>query len=319
MNSEIVSSETVRARLSIAVPLFNEEAGVPELINRLRAVLDGLEGTGHEVILVDDGSSDNTKQSVHQLIKGDSRFCLLALSRNFGHQAAVTAALDHCEGDYIAVIDGDLQDPPEAIPLLFAEAKNGFDVVFVQRQDRKESPLLRLCYATFYRVLRSLSDTEIPLDAGDFSIMTRRVVEQLRANREHRRFIRGLRAWIGFRQKGIALPRDARKHGESKYSWYKLIKLAADGVFSFSTTPIRAATVVGFFATVSSSLYAFYAILERIFLGTSPKGFTAIVVLISFFFGLQVIILGIIGEYIGRIYEEVKGRPLYIVDDLRRG
>ena len=309
----------MNARLSIAVPLFNEEAGVAELVTRLRSVLEQLEGDGHEVILVDDGSSDNTKAVLTSLIEGDERFCIIGLSRNFGHQAAVTAALDHCEGDFVAVIDGDLQDPPEAIPTLFDEAKKGFDVVFVQRQDRKESPLLRFCYATFYRILRSLSDTEIPLDAGDFSLMSRRVVEQLRSNREHRRFIRGLRAWIGFKQKGIALPRDARKHGESKYSWYKLIRLAADGVFSFSTTPIRVATVIGVIATASSALYALYVILERIFLGTSPKGFTAIVVLISFFFGLQVIILGIIGEYIGRIYEEVKGRPLYIVDDLRRG
>lgn len=307
------------ARLSIAVPLFNEEAGVPELVNRLRSVLDELEGTDHEVILVDDGSSDNTKELVHQLIKGDSRFCLISLSRNFGHQAAVTAALDHCDGDYIAVIDGDLQDPPEAIPLLLAEVQNGFDVVFVQRQDRKESPLLRLCYATFYRLLRSLSDTQIPLDAGDFSIMSRRVVEQLRVNREHRRFIRGLRAWIGFRQKGIALPRDARKHGESKYSWCKLIRLAADGVFSFSTTPIRAATVVGILATVSSTVFVVYAIFVRIFLGTSPSGFTAIIALMTFFFGLQVMILGIIGEYIGRIYDEAKGRPLYIIDYRQRG
>lgn len=309
----------MNARLSIAVPLFNEEAGVAELVTRLRSVLEQLEGDGHEVVLVDDGSSDNTKAVLTSLTEGDERFCIIGLSRNFGHQAAVTAALDHCEGDFVAVIDGDLQDPPEAIPTLFDEAKKGFDVVFVQRQDRKESPLLRFCYATFYRILRSLSDTEIPLDAGDFSLMSRRVVEQLRSNREHRRFIRGLRAWIGFKQKGIALPREARKHGESKYSWYKLIRLAADGVFSFSTTPIRVATVIGVIATASSALYALYVILEKLFLGTSPKGFTAIVVLISFFFGLQVIILGIIGEYIGRIYEEVKGRPLYIVDDLRRG
>ena len=305
--------------LSIAVPLYNEQTVVPELIARLRRTLDGLEGTSSEVILVDDGSSDRTREALHDAIGADERFCVIALSRNFGHQAAITAALDHCSGDFVVALDGDLQDPPEAIPLLLSEAQSGFDVVFVQRQERKESTFLRFCYAAFYRFLCAVSDTPIPLDTGDFSIMTRRVVEQLRLNREHRRFVRGLRAWVGFRQKGISLPRDARQHGNSKYTWYKLLTLAADGVFSFSTIPIRIATTVGLVATTSSTLFVGYAILERILLGTSPKGFTAIVVLLTFFFGLQVILLGIVGEYVGRIYEEVKARPLYIIDYQKRG
>lgn len=306
-------------KLSIAVPLFNEESVVPELVARLRAIIDSLDGDQHEVVLVDDGSSDRTREVVLHCIKGDSRFCILGLSRNFGHQAAITAALDHCEGDYVVVLDGDLQDPPEAIPELLSEARAGFDVVFVRRQNRKESLPLRLCYGAFYRLLWHLAEFPIPLDAGDFSIMSRRVVEHLRGNREHRRFVRGLRAWIGFRQKGISLSREARRHGDSKYSWYKLLRLAADGVFSFSTTPIRMATALGVLSTIISAAYVLYAVFVRILVGQSPSGFTAIVVLMTFFFGLQVMLLGILGEYVGRIYEEVKGRPLYIVDSLQRG
>lgn len=306
-------------KLSIAVPLFNEEDVVPELVARLRTVVESLDGNAHEVVLVDDGSTDRTRDVVVDCIKGDTRFCLVVLSRNFGHQAAVTAALDHCEGDYVVVLDGDLQDPPEGIPELLSEAQSGFDVVFVRRQQRKEAWPLRLCYGAFYRLLWYLTEVPIPLDAGDFSIMSRRVVEHLRLTREHRRFVRGLRAWVGFRQKGISLSRAARRHGDSKYSCYKLLCLAADGVFSFSTAPIRIATALGVLSTILSTAYALYAVLVRIVVGQSPSGFTAIVVLMTFFFGLQVMLLGILGEYVGRIYEEVKGRPLYIVDFLRRG
>lgn len=305
--------------VSICVPLFNEEAVVPELIGRIRAVLDALVGGPHEVIIVDDGSTDRTREVVHTHINGDARFVLVCLSRNFGHQAAVTAALDQSVGDLVIVLDGDLQDPPEFVPRLIEEVSNGYDVVYVQRQDRKESWLLRTCYGIFYRILKLLAEFPIPLDAGDFCIMRRRVVEVLRANREHRRFVRGLRAWSGFRQKGVLLSRDARKHGRTKYSLARLIRLAADGIFSFSTVPIKFATLVGACATGFSSLFVLYAILVRIWLGESPSGFTAIITLVTFFFGLQVMALGIIGEYVGRIYEEVKNRPLYLIDSVSRG
>jgi dolichol-phosphate mannosyltransferase len=251
--------------------------------------------------------------------QGDSRFILISLSRNFGHQAAVTAALDQSSGDVVVVLDGDLQDPPEFIPRLIEEANAGYDVVYVQRQDRKESLLLRACYAAFYRILGVLAEFPIPLDAGDFCIMTKRVVAVLKSNREHRRFVRGLRAWAGFRQKGVTLARDARKHGRTKYSLTRLVRLAADGVFSFSTVPIRFATLVGTMATVLSTLFVVYAIFARVWLGESPSGFTATITLMTFFFGLQVMVLGVIGEYVGRIYEEVKARPLYLIESVTRG
>jgi dolichol-phosphate mannosyltransferase len=300
--------------ISVAIPVFNEAAVVPHLLARLRAVLDALPGGPHQMVFVDDGSSDATVEMLALEAQKDPRILVVALSRNFGHQTALTAALDHATGDVTVVMDADLQDPPEALPSFLAEFAKGFDVVYAQRVDRKEGLLLRLSYFFFYRLISKLSALDLPLDAGDFGLMSRRVVEQLRRTPEHHRYLRGLRRWVGFRQTGVVVERSARAAGTSKYSPAKLLKLALDGIFAFSTVPLRAAALLGAFAVMASSLYGLYALYVKIFLDQSPRGFTALVLVVIFLSGLQLVFLGLLGEYLGRVYEEVKGRPLYIVD-----
>jgi dolichol-phosphate mannosyltransferase len=301
--------------VSTAIPVFNEAAVVPYLMARLRAALDTLPGGPHQMVFVDDGSSDATVEMLAVEAQQDPRILVVALSRNFGHQTALTAALDHVTGDVTVVMDADLQDPPEALPLFLAEYAKGFDVVYAKRvDDRKEGLPLRLSYFLFYRLISKLSALDLPLDAGDFGLMSRRVVEQLRRTPEHHRYIRGLRRWVGFRQTGVVVERSARAAGTSKYSPTKLLKLAFDGIFAFSIVPLRAAALLGVLAVVASSLYGLYSLYVKLFLDQSPRGFTALVLIVIFLSGLQLMFLGVMGEYLGRVYEEVKGRPLYIVD-----
>jgi dolichol-phosphate mannosyltransferase len=300
--------------VSTAIPVFNEAAVVPQLLARLRAALDALPGGPHQMVFVDDGSSDATVEMLAAEARQDPRILVVALSRNFGHQTALTAALDHVTGDVTVVMDADLQDPPEALPLFLAEYAKGFDVVYAQRVDRKEGLLLRLSYFLFYRLISKLSALDLPLDAGDFGLMSRRVVEQIRRSPEHHRYIRGLRRWVGFRQTGVVVERSARAAGTSKYSPAKLLKLAFDGIFAFSIVPLRAAALLGVLAVAASSLYGLYSLYVKLFLDQSPRGFTALVLIVIFLSGLQLMFLGVMGEYLGRVYEEVKGRPLYIVD-----
>ena len=249
----------------------------------------------------------------------DPRLVVVGLSRNFGHQAALTAALDFVSGDVIVVMDGDLQDAPEAIPEMLARYQEGYDVVYVKRVQRKEGLALRLCYWVFYRLAARMSSVELPLDAGDFGLMSYRVVEQLRGMREQHRYLRGLRSWVGFRQIGIEVERAARAHGETKYSALKLLKLASDGLFAFSAVPLRMAAVVGALAMAASSAFALYSIVAKFLFSTTPRGFTALIVVATFLAGVQLFFLGVIGEYVGRIYEESKGRPLYVVGSILRG
>ncbi len=300
-------------RLSIAVPLYNEEAVLPELLRRTCAVLDELPGGPHEMVFVDDGSTDRTLAMLEEAAGEDSRLVVVTLSRNFGHQLALTAALDHVSGDATVVIDGDLQDPPEAIPLLVGKFQQGYDVVYAQRVKRKESLWLRLCFFIFYRLLAALSDIQLPLDAGDFGLISRRVVDQLRAMKEHHRYVRGLRSWVGFRQTGIQIERAERHAGESKYSVWKRIKGAVDGLFAFSIVPLRAAVLLGSAVIFLALLYAAYAVYAKFVLHLSLPGFTALILSIIFMSGVILFFLGIIGEYLGRIYEEIKARPLYVV------
>jgi glycosyltransferase involved in cell wall biosynthesis len=309
---------TTGLRLSVAIPLHNEESGLPELLRRLGAVLDTVPGRPHEMVLVDDGSTDRTLALLQAAARADERLVVVALSRNFGHQAALSAALDFVTGDVIVAMDGDLQDRPEAIPALLARHLEGFDVVYVQRVKRKESWPLRLSYFLFYRVLDSLSDTRIPLDAGDFALMSRRVVDELRAAPEHHRYLRGLRSWVGFRQTGLVVERDERFAGTTNYSPLKLLKLASDGLFSFSVVPLRAASMVGLVAILVSAAYSIFTLYAKIFLHRAPAGFTSLMLFMSFFAGVQLFFLGIIGEYIGRIYQETKRRPLYVVGSVTR-
>ena len=300
--------------VSVAIPVYNEAQVIPALLSRLRAVFDGLPGGPHQMVFVDDGSSDATVELLAAEAQLDPRILVVALSRNFGHQTALTAALDHVTGDVAVVMDADLQDPPEAIPLFLGEHAKGYDVVYAQRVDRKEGLLLRFSYFLFYRLISKLSALDLPLDAGDFGLMSRRVVEQLRRSPEHHRYIRGLRRWVGFGQTGIVVERAARAAGTSKYSPAKLLKLAFDGIFGFSIVPLRAAALLGALAVVASSLFGLYSLYVKLFLDRSPQGFTALVLAVIFLSGLQLVFLGVIGEYLGRVYEEVKGRPLYIVD-----
>ena len=298
--------------VSLAIPLYNEEAVVPELLSRTTKVLDSLPGGPHEIVLVDDGSSDRTLELVAAAAEHDPRVVVVGLSRNFGHQTALAAALDYVTGDVTVLMDGDLQDPPEAIPQLLDLHREGYDVVYVRRTNRKEAWWLRACYYIFYRLLSALSSIQLPLDAGDFGLMSRRVVDEIRRMPEHHRYLRGMRTWVGFRQIGIAMERPARHAGRTKYSPLRLLKLASDGIFAFSIVPLRAASIAGALAIGLSFLFSLYSLYAKFWLH-SPQGFTALILAITFLFGINLFFLGIIGEYVGRIYEEAKARPHYVV------
>jgi len=305
---------TVPLRLSIAIPVYNEETTLSELLRRIQTILDNIPGGPHEIVFVDDGSRDSTPDILEDAARRDQRIVVISLSRNFGHQAALTAALDNVTGDATVVMDGDLQDAPEVIPQFVEHYQRGYDVVYAQRIDRKESLLLRLCYFVFYRLMAALSDTKLPLDSGDFGLMSRRVIDRIRAMPEHHRYLRGMRSWVGFRQMGLPVERDQRHSGKSKYSFLGLLKLASDGIFAFSIFPIRAAALFGLTAMVLCMLYVAYALYAKLFLHVSPQGFTALIVTVTFLAGVQLFFVGVIGEYVGRIYEECKARPLYVID-----
>jgi glycosyltransferase involved in cell wall biosynthesis len=306
-------------RISVAIPLHDEELVFPELIRRVGTVLHAMPGGPHEIVLVDDGSEDRTFELMRDAAARDSRVVGVRLSRNFGHQAALTAALETVSGEVVVVMDGDLQDRPEEIPRFLAEYEQGYDVVYAQRTERKESLALRAAYFTFYRVLNRLSELEVPVDSGDFALLSRRVVDELNLLPERHRYLRGLRTWVGFRQTGIPVERDRRAGGEPSYTTGGLLRLAFDGIFAFSVTPLRAAWILGAVASGAASIYALWAVFERLFLGTSPQGFTALIVAITFFAGIQLLFLGLIGEYLGRVYDEAKSRPHFVISEVVRG
>ena len=301
-------------RVTIAVPIHNEEEVLPELLRRVLAVLDQTPGGPHEFLLVDDGSRDGSMRILEEAASRDPRVRVVVLSRNFGHQAAVSAAFDHATGDVMMVMDGDLQDAPEALPILLGRLDEGYDVVYVRRAQRKESVWLRASYHLAYRLIASLSKLALPVDAGDFALLSRRAVDAVRALPERQRYLRGLRSWVGFRQTGEVIERHARAAGESKYSVGALVALALDGTFAFSTAPLRFIGALGGMVLMFAGLFSLYAIVVRVVLGQSPQGFTALTVLVTVIGGMILISLWIIGEYVGRIYEEVKRRPVYLVD-----
>ena len=303
-------------RLSIGIPVYNEEAVIPELLARLLPVLDSLPGGPHEVVFVDDGSTDATRQLLKDAARRDSRLTVVALSRNFGHQSAFCAALDHTTGDAVVLMDGDLQDEPEVISELLRHHEAGADVVFARRASREEGLLLRFCYRLFYRVMSRLSEVDLPLDTGDFALLGGRVVTALRELPEHQRYLRGLRAWVGFKQVGVDVQRRARFAGKPKYTTWKLLKLAIDGICSFSIVPLRAASITGLVAIMLSVAFSLYAVYMRLVVGAVPVGFTANLVIMTFLSGVQLLFLGIIGEYSGRVYGEAKRRPAYVVAEI---
>lgn len=308
-------------KLSIVVPCYNEEAVLPELFARLGAVASSW-GMDYEVICVDDGSQDRTWELLQAQHETDPRWRAISFARNFGHQTAVSAGLFYTGGDAAVVIDADLEDPPEEIVRLLEKWHEGYDVVYAVRQKRKEGLLKRLCYWIFYRLMARLVAFEVPLDSGDFCLISRRVVQTINAMPERNRFVRGLRAWSGFRQIGVTYERAARFAGTPKYTFKKLFKLATDGLFSFSTVPLRAATYLGLSVSGLAFFGVVFTLVQKVFseqfsrIGLAPSpGFPTIVVSVLFLGGIQLICLGILGEYIGRIYEEVKGRPLWLLRD----
>ena len=270
--------------------------------------------------MVDDGSMDNTWNILKDLHEKDPRWKAFSFSRNFGHQIAVSAGLHYAKGDCIVVMDADLQDPPEEIQRFLIKRLEGYDIVYAIRQNRKENLLIKLCYKIFYRLLGKVGAIKIPLDSGDFCLMDKKVVEHLKLMPERSRFVRGLRAWVGFKQVGLTYDREGRAAGRPQYTLTRLIKLASDGIFSFSTVPLRIMTYIGLIVSTLSILGAFFSLLQRVFSGFFSKfglapvpGYATTVISIFFIGGIQLISLGILGEYIGRIFEEVKNRPLWIV------
>jgi len=309
-----VSEAATRPSVSVVVPIFNEEETLEALYRRLHQVLDaGAEA--YEVIFVNDGSRDGSEDLLREFHRRTPAFKTINFSRNFGHQVAVTCGLDHAAGDAIIVMDGDLQDPPEVLPALIERWREGYEVVYAVRQGRKENVFKRAAYKAFYWILHRVSYLDIPLDSGDFSLVDRRVVEVLRAMPERNRFVRGLRTWAGFRQIGYEYAREARYAGESKYSLGKLLKLAFDGLVSYSYVPLRLVSNVGLLVSGSALAYMGYLLLARLFGDVPIQGWTSTVVIELFLGGVQLLSLGVIGEYVGRIFEEVKQRPHYIVRD----
>lgn len=299
--------------ISVVIPVYNEADGLPELRDRLTQVLENA-FSSFEVILVDDGSQDASRQLMAEFHKKDSRFKALFLSRNFGHQTAITAGLMHALGQTVAIMDADLQDPPEVLPQFADTLKAGYDVVYGVRRKRKEGLFKRMAYYVFYRLLNKLSDYSMPLDSGDFCLMTRQIVTHLNNMQEGHRYLRGLRAWAGFRQVGHEYERDSRFAGKSKYTLGKLFNLALDGMISFSAIPVRFIIQFGFLTAVTSFVVGLaYLVLRLLDIGTWPSGFATLFLLISFLGGIQLITIGMIGEYVARVHLEVKKRPLFLV------
>ena len=305
--------------LSLVIPCYNEGRVLPMLKERLLRSLPELK-LSWEVILVDDGSRDDTFGQLAAMHAADARFKVISFSRNFGHQTAVFAGLSHAQGEFVAVMDADLQDPPEFVATGIAKLKEGYDVVYAVRRQRKENLFKRTGYALFYRLLKLIAEIEIPLDSGDFCVMRQCVVSALRTMPERDVFLRGLRAWSGFRQTGLEYERHARAAGDTKYPLHKLVRLAMDGVLAFSAFPLRMATYLGFVSLAVSLGAAVVLLLWKIFdfkmFGHYPAevpGWTSIVCLVLFMGGMQFLILGVMGEFIGRIYNEVKQRPRWII------
>ena len=301
-----------RPELSVVLPICNEEENIPALHKRLTAVMRS-EGVSYEIIFVDDGSTDGSPAQMRWLTTCDPSVRVVELARNFGHQVAISAGLDFAEGNAVIVMDADLQDPPEVLPEFIAGWRAGNDVVYAIREHRQESWPKRAAYTTFYRMLRKVANVDIPLDSGDSCIMDRRVVDLLRSMPERNRFVRGIRSWVGLRQVGLPYERHARHAGRPKYTFGHLMLLALDGFISFSHMPLRVASLLGLGISALSFLLAAFYFVKRLTTGLTPPGFATLVVAIFFLAGIQLITIGVVGEYIGRIFDEVKQRPLYVV------
>lgn len=302
------------ALLSVVVPCFNEEAVIGETTARLIAQADRLDGIAVELIFVDDGSRDDTFRLLEEIAAREPRVKILSFARNFGHQIAVTAGIDAARGDAVVLIDADLQDPPEVIAQMVAKWREGFDVVYGTRTERPgESMFKRATAKGFYRLLNRLSDIPIPIDTGDFRLMSRRVVDTLRAMPERDRFVRGMVSWVGFRQTALPYRRAERFAGQTKYPLRKMLGFAADGLLSFSTKPLQLSIGLGLVSSAVAFAGIVYALVVRLFTDRWVEGWAGLFIAVLFMGGIQLITVGILGEYVGRIYHEVKRRPLYVV------
>lgn len=311
--------------ISIVIPIYNEQENIDQLYRRLTDASPSWQDD-YEIVLVDDGSSDRSLEMMQAYAAKDSHIRVVQLSRNFGHQAAISAGLHVSKGDAVVVMDGDLQDPPEELHRFFDKWREGYEVVYAIRTKRKEGLFKRISYKLFYRLLYWISEIEIPLDSGDFCVMDRKVVDTLKNYMpEQNRFVRGLRAYAGFKQVGVKYERHSRAAGEVKYTFGKLLQLALNGLFNFSVKPLKLATYLGFLISIPSFLVGIFFIAHRLlgfkFLGHTPSetpGLATLAVGMFFIFGIILVILGILGEYVGRIYYEVKKRPFYIISEVHQ-
>lgn len=306
--------------ISVVAPCYNEEPNVREFVRRVSGVLEGL-GLQYEIILVDDGSRDGTYEAAVEIARANSAVSVIRFSRNFGHQAAVTAGMDHARGKAVVLIDGDLQDPPEVIGEMVAKWREGYEVVYGQRKTREGETWFKLFTANlFYRLLRFMTDKSIPADTGDFRLMDRVALEAMNRMRERHRFIRGMVSWVGFRQTPVMYDRKARRAGTTKYPFWKMFLFAIDAITSFSVLPLRLITLFGVVTIAAAVVMGLVVLWVRIFMpGYFIPGFPVLTLLLLFFGGAQLFSVGVIGEYLGRIYEEIKGRPLYIVRSIYGG
>jgi len=308
-----VRKQSKRVTISIVAPVFNEIELLPEFYRRVSAVMEEM-GESWELLLVDDGSTDGSTDVIRDLAGEDKHVRPVIFSRNFGHQIAITAGLDYSQGDAVVILDADLQDPPEAIPELAAKWREGYEVVYGVRAEREGETLFKkLTAAIFYRVINRITDVEIPLDTGDFRLLDRKAADTLRSMREKHRFPRGMAAWVGFRQIGVKYKRAARTAGETKYPFRKMLRLALNAITGFSYFPLQIATYLGFFCAGLSALAIPVVIAFRLAGSQAFFGQATTLIAVLFLGGVQLISLGILGEYLGRIYDETKGRPLYIV------
>jgi polyisoprenyl-phosphate glycosyltransferase len=304
-----------RPEYSLVVPVYDEAETIPELVRRLGDLVGKLDGDA-EVILVDDGSSDGSYELMRAAREADPRFKLIRLSRNFGHQVAVTAGLDVAAGNAVIVMDADLQDPPEVALELAARWRDGYEVVYAVREGREgDTAFKRATASLFYRVFRRISDVDVPLDVGDFRLVDRRALDAFRSMRESNRYVRGMFSWIGYRQVGVPFRREERYAGETKYPLRKMLKFASDGVVSFSAYPLRLALKLGFAVSALSFVLGVVFLLSKFIGFYSVPGLASIAVFVAFMGGIQLLLIGIMGEYVARIHDEVKGRPLYLVSD----
>ena len=301
--------------LSIIIPIYNEQGNIDRLINRLKGVVNQL-NIDCEYIFINDGSKDDSINIIRNLAKLDSSVKYINFSRNFGHQIAVTAGLDKAKGDRIVIIDADLQDPPELIIEMFHKMDDGFEVVYAKRKARKgESWMKKFTARMFYRILKAITSVNIPVDTGDFRIMDRKIVDVLKQMPEQQKFLRGQISWIGFNQTYVEYERDERNAGETGYTYKKMIRFALDGITSFSNFPLKFASICGFVVSGIAFIVALYALYARFVSGHYVEGWTSIIISVLFLGGIQLISIGIIGEYISRLSSNVRNRPLYIIND----